>query len=113
MLPCLTIREGFVADIRYQVLVNGRVVCTSGIEGLGVLTAILTWLKRKRRADDQVAGTDEVLESHYLKVGGLISGTDEHLHWCEEPLKEGDEIVIRILGPGAADKPAETYKFPE
>jgi hypothetical protein len=102
-----------VAAIRYQVLINGRVVCTSGVEGLGVLTAILTWIKRKRRADDHAPGTDEILESHYLKVGGTTSGSDEHLQWCEEPLQEGDEIVIRILGPGAADKPVETYKFAE
>jgi hypothetical protein len=102
-----------LADVRYQVLINGQVVCISGVDGLGgVLTATLSWVKRKRRPDDEVAESDDVLESHYFHVGGIDPSTAEHVKWCAEPLKPGDEVTIRILGPGIADEPKERYKFP-
>ncbi len=108
-----------MADVRYQIILNGRALCVAGVDGLGgVLNATLTWVKRERRPGDDVLDDDEVpqegkiLESHYLNVGGVDPLANDHVRWCEEPLKPGDEIMIRILGPGKADDPQERYKFP-
>ena len=102
-----------MADIRYQVLMNGRAICTPGVEGLGgVLVATLTWTKRKRRIDDDVPSDADILESHWLKVFGIDPATDDHVSWSDEPLQPGDEITIRILGPGVADEPADRFNFP-
>ena len=101
-----------MADIRYQVLMNGRVVCTAGVEGLGgVLVASLTWAKRKRRIDDNVPIEADILEPHWLHVGGIDPAMDDHVEWCDEPLQPGDEITFRILGPGVADEPADRFKY--
>jgi hypothetical protein len=103
-----------MADIRYQKLKNGQLLCTAGVNGSGgVLTTILTWVKRERRPDD---GPDDepdrgnIIESHWLRAGGIDGATDDHVVWCDEPLESGDEIVIHILGPGAADEPKERHK---
>lgn len=104
-----------MADVRYQIVINNRVVCVCGVDGIGdargVLSACASWVKRRRRPDDQVPGEDEILESHWFKVGGIDPATDEHVNWCNEPLKPGDEITIRVLGPGPADQPEERFKF--
>lgn len=94
-----------MADRRYQVLMNGRALCTAGVDDIGVLITTLAWVKRKRRADDEVQGDADILESHWLTVGGSDSVSDVFLKWSEEPLNPGDEITIRILGPGPVDEP--------
>ncbi len=99
-------------DVRYEVLVNRQLKCTSGIDGLGgVLTAMLTWVKRECQQDDEVSEDEQIIESHWFKVGGIDPLTDDHVQWYEEPVEPGDEITIRILGPGPADEPVERYKF--
>src|SRR2546425_127038 len=92
-----------MADVRYQILINNRVICICGVEGIGgVISATATWVKRYRRQVDDVPGEDEVFESHWFRAGGIDPATGDHVDWCSEPIKPGDEIVIRILGSGAA-----------
>ena len=98
-----------MAEVRHRVSLNGRVLCTSGIEGeCGVLSVSLHWVKGPpRRLDGDVPGSAEVVEDHLLGVHGLDTATRTHLRWCggELPLQPGDEVIIRILGPGEADAP--------
>ena len=86
----------------------------AGVEGFGVLSAILTRVKRnptKVNAKKLQNSTLEefVKEKVELEVGGLDSNRDdidgEHFHYLRDSLKPGDEILIRILPPGDHDEP--------
>jgi hypothetical protein len=93
---------------------NGRVICTWGVNGPGgVMSAILSWVKRDRQPDDEVSDDETIVESRWFTVGGIDHQTNDHGNWCEEPVQVGDEIRIRILGPGPANEPKESYKFGE
>ena len=100
--------------IRLQVLLNGELVTTAGMDECGVLHAILTRVFRteedharyKSNTHDEAENKEEIS----LSVGGLRSQTDEHLQWYDEAVKRGDEITIRILGAGDFDEPYERYK---
>jgi hypothetical protein len=48
-----------------------------------------------------------VEEHHGLRVEGQTWKTDDALRWAVESVQPGDEIVIRVLGPGPHDDPAE------
>jgi hypothetical protein len=42
-----------------------------------------------------------------LEVSGstFFPSPSEILHWLREPLRPGDEVTIRVLGPGLTDEP--------
>lgn len=78
----------------FEVYLNGKRLCLAGIGDDGVLSAIATWVIRKRRRGDMS-----------LTVGGLISSTDEHVRWTDRKLHVGDEIKICIRETLSADNP--------
>lgn len=98
--------------LRFEVYVNGRRLCVSGINGFGVLDVILT---RVKRSPKQYPGRDKhplkiskaewSKERIELSVGGLESMTDQFLHWMRRNLRIGDEVSIRLLEPGRYDVP--------
>jgi hypothetical protein len=100
------------APVRFEVLLNGRRVAITGIEHFGVMSAIITWVRRnpkniteKMRADpgfDELRFLRELCE---LEVGGLDASTDKHLSWAKEALRPGSEITIRVLSAGEFDPP--------
>ena len=94
--------------IAFEVIVNGSKLCDAGVEGLGVLTAILSCALRvpQPEADsNQLYPPDELL----LEVGGLKSARDDqpsrHMSWLSKPLQVGDAIVINIKSLEAVDPP--------
>jgi hypothetical protein len=98
--------------LRFEVFINGRRACISGIEGYGVLDVILTRVKRNPEAYpgkdkhplklSKAAWSREHID---VSVGGLDSTTDEYLHWLRRNLGIGDEIWIKLLPPGKCDSP--------
>ena len=104
--------ESTTRSVRFQVIVNGEIMTTAGLEGYGVFNASVDWISRdparilewmREQSDfDEKQFTEKTLT---LRVGGLDSGRDEHLIWLEEPLIAGDEITIRILPPGDSEEP--------
>ena len=97
---------------RFQVLVNGEVRGTVGLEAIGVLTAIISWVRRDPATipDDVLsapdfAGIDWAGERIDIEVGGLDSVTREHYKWLEIELTVGDEVTVRVLPPGDFDPP--------
>ena len=102
-----------VANIRFQLEVNGQPVCISGIDGFGVLTAIVDWSKRDPARFDPVTLPHSSLEIFSreevrLHFGGLDSNDPNqghHLSWHQTELKVGDVVSLRILGPGPIDEP--------
>ncbi len=85
---------------RFEILKNGQRLCISGINGDGVLSVCVTYVKQ---ADSEL--------SHDLQIFGLgmFGGSnDRHRHaaWTSPQITVGDEISIRILPPGEFDEPS-------
>src|SRR5574342_103891 len=96
---------------RFEVFINGRKACTSGIAGFGVLNIIIGRVKRNPK---RFPGKNNIRfnksewsrEELDIQVGGLdVNGGDEHLHWLKRGISVGDEIVVRVLGRGTIDRP--------
>lgn len=87
--------------MRFQVLINGQPACIAGIDGPGVLGAVVDRVQR---------GTEG--EKLSLRVSGLGRydpdvERDCYADWLHRnDLKAGDEITIRILPEGQYDPPA-------
>ena len=99
-----------VENIRMQLEINGHPICISGLEGFGVLSAIINWTKRNPTKFDPTKLPHHTLESFSreelrVEFGGLNSDTGRHHSWHQHDLSVGDVVSIRILGPGEADDP--------
>ena len=78
--------------LAFQILVNGKVVCTAGAPPEHrVLSTIVTWTHRH---PDQID----------LHVGGVPEG-DQHLEWNMPKIDIGDEVTIRIIDTNDIDQP--------
>lgn len=90
--------------IAFEVTLNGNRVCTAGIKEWGVLSAIVTWV---RRQSEQGPDAGNVSEEIGLDVGGLDSTKGEHLKWILTALQVGDAITIRVVETVEVDTPQE------
>lgn len=104
-----------LATPRFEVLINGRKACVAGVARFGVLSVILT---RVKRSPERFPGTKHVrytkrtwsLEKLDVHVGGLeINGKDQlndrHFVWLKQLLKPGDTVTVRVLSAGPVSKP--------
>ena len=94
--------------IAFEVIVNGSKLCDAGIEGLGVLSATLSWAHRlpaPEEESNELYPPDELL----LEVGGLKSARDDEpgqqMSWLTKHLQVGDAIVINIKRLETVDPP--------
>ena len=102
-----------VGNVRFQLEINGEPVCISGVDGFGVLSAIINWAKRDPTRFDPVKlphSSPEIFGREEIRVqfGGLDSNDPkqwQHLSWHQRDLKVGDVVSVRILEPGRIDKP--------
>lgn len=84
---------------RFEILKNGTRICVSGINGDGVLSLGLDYVKRSNREGN-----------HKLHIGGLgmfdrSEDRPVHARWAAPQVSPGDEITIRILSPGEFEEP--------
>lgn len=100
-------------NVRFQLLVNGTVQGTAGMESIGVLSVILDWVRRtpsaapvELRSHPQFSEADWVCNRVGVELGGLDLATRQNLVWFRRELRPGDEVTIRILAPGEIDPPA-------
>jgi len=103
--------------LRFQVLINGRRACVSGMEGYGVLSAVLSRVMRNPKAYPgknkhplKITKAQWSKERIEFEVGGLDSITDQHVHWLRRDLRIGDEIVIKLLPAGKYDAPKGQHR---
>ena len=99
--------------MRFEVAVNGERLCIAGLQGFGVLGAVLSWVKRNPEGFPETAPSSDFetwsAEELSLDVAGSDSNDARELksrRWVDKVLKVGDVIEIRILPPGPADSPA-------
>ena len=106
--------------IRLQVLVNGRTVCTAGVDEVGSLGAFVEArpLIAIHRWENGVKSIiyplgEDVHEACELEVTAPPpdGNEEEHLEWAKMVLKPGDEVTIRVLGAGESDPPVLKNPF--
>ncbi|MCX8037518.1 MAG: hypothetical protein N3D11_10830 [Candidatus Sumerlaeia bacterium] len=90
--------------LRFDTMVNGTRYCLAGSGRYGVLALNLVWVKRdpKKRPPQKTAERWGREECH-LRIGAMTGDYQEA--WEPLTVKEGDEITIRVLGPGRSDIP--------
>ena len=100
--------------MRFEISINGKRHCIAGQNAFGVLSAILSWVKRRpERFPDNGTMTLEEWTAEELRfdVGGIDNDDPagpQQTSWNPQDglrLKAGDEILIRILPAGAHDEP--------
>jgi hypothetical protein len=95
--------------IAFEVSLNGKRACVAGVEGFGVLSAILSWVRRHPEKRRQGRTAAEGL----IVVGGLrseASGPGEHLKWISRSLRVGDRVSIRVVDTLKVDVPATRHR---
>ena len=86
----------------FRVRLNGKKVSVAGIDGDGVLSANVVWVRRKGA---------RVAQEFALDVSGLRSATGDHVVWQEAlPLKIGDEVCVEVIDAARLDNPTRTKK---
>lgn len=88
----------------FHVYLNGKKVSTAGVGELGVLSAHVTWVRRKGK-HVLAKKPDSVEEELTLHVGGLVTPREEHVRWLDRNLKTGDEVTIRVGEDAPVDRP--------
>ncbi len=89
----------------FEILLNGKKLCTAGVEDDGVLTAIVSSVHGRGEATNRKhagRGKDDLR----LEVGGLIRSTTEQVRWRNRALRVGDDVRIRIGEAELASKPS-------
>ena len=90
--------------IAFEVSLNTRKVCVAGVGDLGVLSTILSWVRREGR-NTETGDPGKTEEELTLNVSGLRSSKSEHVRWAENELKVGDEVCVRIVDLESVDPP--------
>jgi hypothetical protein len=102
--------------VRFQVHVNGRHLATGGLKHAGPRILIMRTAYGAEDIpdhlkDDPNFDRDEWLrEKTVLHFGGTgtANGRRELQVWIENaPVRVGDEVVVRVLGPGPSDEPVK------
>ncbi|HKC63904.1 MAG TPA: hypothetical protein VKB86_09715 [Pyrinomonadaceae bacterium] len=86
----------------FEVTINKKLVCTAGVNDVGMLLALVELAKRKPQSKGQ-RNRDYIK----LRVGGSEAndGRIEQLDWLNRRIKVGDEIKIRVVEASRSDKP--------
>jgi predicted RNA-binding protein with RPS1 domain len=95
--------------IAFEVCLNGAKLCTAGVGDLGVLSAILCWVRREGEST-QTKEAGNIEEELTLDVSGLIHAESEQVHWSERQVSVGDEVNIRIVNVDAVDIPTRRLR---
>src|SRR5689334_14123128 len=101
--------KGARAMVAFEVRLNGKKLCRAGVSELGVLTTVLTWVRRQPGA----TGGRTVKELR-LEVGGLDSSgryAGQHSRWVRRRLRVGDRVSVKIVEAGRVDAPADRYRL--
>ncbi len=98
-------------NVLFEVTLNGKHLCTAGVDSYGMLTLAVTALYSANPS----AGEDErtpITSTVALCITGAENNhasTLKYLVWGEKTLKEGDEVTIRVLPDGEHDPPIATF----
>jgi len=92
----------------FELTINGEKRCIAGVDD-GVLTAMLTYVKRAPESNERSDGQAEAkTESLEFRIGGLQNiepGSSAHVDWLVQDMLVGDEIKIKIIDSRTCDEP--------
>jgi hypothetical protein len=88
--------------IAFKVSLNGKHVCTAGVRDFGVVSAIVTWVRRKPEKSRDGKCIEEELTAD---IGGLDSDVNEHLKWFARRLHVGERITVEVVESDRVDRP--------
>ena len=86
--------------LAFDYYVNGKKLCTAGINGAGVVAThidLVRGVSTKKKI--------KPLEDLHLHVGGLHSRTRTHVTWLHRELKIGDSVRIDLVETKKVDRP--------
>jgi hypothetical protein len=89
--------------IAFEIFVNGERRGTAGIGDLGVLSAILTWVRRAPQNSRNGKSFEEELT---LSVGGYHENTSSD--WVNEKLSVADSVTVNVISTDKVDAPKRT-----
>lgn len=92
--------------IAFEFFVNGKRLGTAGVGDLGVLSAIVTWV---RRAPENSRDGKSFEEELTFSVGGLHEDTDAD--WLYKKLSVGDVVTINIVTAETVDQPKRVRRL--
>ena len=84
----------------FEINVNGKRINGAGLDEPGVVVTSVTWLRGKEK-ELKRPSADHIA----IRVGGMKSGTGDHIVWHTQKLKIGDEVKILIIEQRKADAP--------
>lgn len=93
----------------FEVSLNGRRACVAGVPGFGVLSLVVSAVRRP----PQATGRSRTKQELRLEVAGLESrdsGPGEHLKWIARNLRAGDRVSIRVVRTATVDPPAKRHR---
>lgn len=92
--------------VRFELSINGKYIATGGVRH-SVFNIILNRIAREPGSCPAWSSSDEedwYREEIDVSLGGMDK--NDHIRWVEgEPLQVGDEVLVRVLGPGKVDEP--------
>ena len=83
----------------FEICINGKRVCTAGLNEPGVVTSIVSWLRGVPRGKGPRSA-----ERTDIRIGGLNSRTGAHFTWLNRSLRVRDEVKIRVVVKTKVDK---------
>jgi hypothetical protein len=86
--------------IAFDYYVNGKKVCTAGIEGAGVVATHVDLVRALPSKKGKTAREDV-----RLHVGGFYSETRTHAIWLSRQLVRGDTVRIDVVEAPKVDRP--------
>ena len=98
-----------MAMTAFEVFLNGKRACVAGVPGFGVLSLIMSSVRRR----PEPGRRSRVKQELRLDVGGLESrdpGPGEHLRWIARRLRAGDRVSIRVLRTDTVDPPVTRHR---
>ena len=97
--------------ICFEIHINDKRICTAGIDSeFGVLSSILTWVKRDLNEFPFESRDKIQIEELTLDLSGHKShgkNDYENIKWISKSLSVGDEIKIKIIESEIFDEPIE------
>lgn len=91
-----------MTDIRLEIKINGETITTAGVAKDAVLGQHLDYIPRRQSPEGtQPPSLDFHVGGNEIKEGDIHAS----LQWIYRRLTIGDEITLRILGPGQSDPP--------
>ena len=91
--------------IAFEVFVNDQKSCVAGVDGPGVVSAILTWATREPKTGRE-DGESYPSQELTLIVGGLRNVEADHVYWSKHSLEVADVVTLKIKDLQAVDEPS-------